>query len=342
MNAVTHASHPRRPGLRLAAAALALASAAASAHQGTEPVRWQLNLIPGVTATSQNAYSAHMMMLWICVAIGIAVFGAMGYAMFKFRKSSGAVPDTGFTHSTVLEAIWTILPIVILVGSAIPATRMVMAQYSADHDATPAEMTVKVTGYQWMWRYEYVDQGVDFISRLDRKSDALRQSGATVNEASMDHYLRDVDRPLVLPTDTRIRFVLTADDVIHAWWVPALGWKQDAIPGVINEAWTQVEQPGTYRGVCAELCGKDHGFMPIVVKFVPKAEYQSWLAQQKPVAPAEAAPSAATPAATPPGDAAAAGTGDAAEGTSPATAAPAADAPGSSATVAAPAPAAGA
>ena len=298
MKAVTHASLPRRHGLRLAAAALALASAAASAHQGTEPVRWQLNLIPGVTATSHNAYHAHMIMLWICVVIGIAVFGAMGYAMFKFRKSKGAVPDTGFTHSTVLEAIWTILPIVILVGSAIPATRMVMAQYSADHDATPADMTIKVTGYQWMWRYEYVDQGVDFISRLDRKSDALRQSGATVTDASMDHYLRDVDRPLVLPTDTRIRFVLTADDVIHAWWVPALGWKQDAIPGVINEAWTNVSTPGTYRGVCAELCGKDHGFMPIVVRAVSKDEYASWLAAEKAKrAPAEPAPAPAVEAA---------------------------------------------
>jgi cytochrome c oxidase subunit 2 len=295
MKAVTNASRPRRDlrqGVaRLAAAALALGSAAAWAHQGTEPVRWQLNMIPGVTATSQNAYHAHMIMLWICVVIGVVVFGAMAYAMFKFRRSKGAVADTAFTHSTVLEAIWTVVPIVILIGSAIPATRMVMAQYSADHDATPAEMTIKVTGYQWMWRYEYVDQGVDFISRLDRKSDALRQSGATVTEGSMDHYLRDVDRPLVLPVDTRIRFVLTADDVIHAWWVPALGWKQDAIPGVINEAWTLVpgDKVGTYRGVCAELCGKDHGFMPIVVKVLPKAEYQSWLAQQKAAAAAVAA-----------------------------------------------------
>ena len=301
MKAVTHASLPRRHGLRLAAAALALASAAASAHQGTEPVRWQLNLIPGVTATSHNAYHAHMIMLWICVVIGIAVFGAMGYAMFKFRKSKGAVPDTGFTHSTVLEAIWTILPIVILIGSAIPATRMVMAQYSADHDATPAEMTIKVTGYQWMWRYEYVDQGVDFISRLDRKSDALRQSGATVTESSMDHYLRDVDRPLVLPTDTRIRFVLTADDVIHAWWVPELGWKQDAIPGIINDNWTRIDTPGVYRGQCAELCGKDHGFMPIVVKAVPKEEFLKWLDTQEAALapPPAAAATAAAPAAEP-------------------------------------------
>jgi cytochrome c oxidase subunit 2 len=282
MNAVTNASRLVRPAAALLAFA---ASTAAWAHQGTEPVRWQLNMIPGVTATSHNAYHAHMIMLWICVVIGVVVFGAMAYAMFKFRKSKGAVADTGFTHSTVLEAIWTVIPIVILVGSAIPATRMVMAQYDADHDARPADMTIKVTGYQWMWQYEYIDQGVGFFSRLDRDSDALRQNKASTQAqiAGKEHYLRDVDRALVLPADTRIRFVITSDDVIHAWWVPALGWKQDAIPGVINEAWTQVpaDKVGTYRGVCAELCGKDHGFMPIVVKVLPKAEYQAWLAQQK-------------------------------------------------------------
>ena len=280
---------------RAALGLLALSPAAAFAHQGTEPVRWQLNMIEGVTQTSQNAYHAHMIMLWICVVIGVVVFGAMAYAMFKFRKSKGAQPDTGFTHSTVLEAVWTIVPIIILVGSAIPATRMVIQQYNADHDATPAEMTVKITGYQWMWQYDYVDQDVSFISRLDRSSDELRQAGKVVTDADKEHYLRDVDRPLVIPADTRVRFVLTADDVIHAWWVPALGWKQDAIPGVINEAWTQVSTPGTYRGVCAELCGKDHGFMPIVVKVVPKAEYQSWLAAQK--NGGDAAPAVAVPAA---------------------------------------------
>jgi cytochrome c oxidase subunit 2 len=142
-------------------------------------------------------------------------------------------------------------------------------------------MTIKITGYQWMWRYEYVGQDLNFISRLDRESDRIRQAGSLPDAAVNPHYLRDVDNPLVLPADTRVRFVITADDVIHAWWVPALGWKQDAIPGVINEAWTNVKKPGTYRGVCAELCGKDHGFMPIVVKVVPKAEYPQWLAQQK-------------------------------------------------------------
>jgi len=294
MNAVTKASRLMRPAAALLAFA---ASTAAWAHQGTEPVRWQLNLIPGVTATSHNAYHAHMIMLWICVVIGVVVFGAMTYAMFKFRKSKGAVADTGFTHSTVLEAIWTVIPIVILIGSAIPATRMVVAQYNADNNAAPAEMTVKITGYQWMWQYDYVDQGVGFTSRLDRESDRLRQNQGTTQAelAAHPNYLRDVDNPLVLPADTRIRFVLTADDVIHAWWVPALGWKQDAIPGMINEAWTLVpgDKVGTYRGVCAELCGKDHGFMPIVVKVLPKAEYQAWLARQKASAAAAAAPAVA-------------------------------------------------
>ena len=324
MKAVTNApcrrpaSLARRVAMRAHVGLFALAGAASAmastASSSTDPVSWQLNMTPGVTQTSHNAYDAHMIMLWICVVIGIIVFGAMGYAMFTFRRSRGAVPDTSLTHSSFLEVVWTVVPILILVGSAIPATRMVIAQYGADHDATPAAMTVKITGYQWLWRYEYVDQGVDFVSRLDRKSNALRQSGAVPDAALLPHYLRDVDNPLVLPVDTRVRFVITADDVIHAWWVPALGWKQDAIPGQINEQWTNVHQPGTYRGVCAELCGRDHGFMPIVVKFVPKAEYQSWLAAQKPAPepataaaapaaaaamPAAAMPAAATPAATP-------------------------------------------
>jgi cytochrome c oxidase subunit 2 len=274
---------PRLTRTALAIAGLLASGSALATSGGTEPQRWQLNLHEGVTQTAHNAYYGHMLMLWICVAIGIVVFGAMAYAMFKFRKSKGAVPDKDFTHSTFLEAIWTIVPIVILVASAIPATRLVMAQYGADHDPKPAEMTIKVTGYQWMWRYEYIGEDVSFISRLDRESDRLRQNRGTTQEELAKHpfYLRDVDRRLVLPADTRIRFVITADDVIHAWWVPALGWKQDAIPGVINEAWTEVHEPGVYRGVCAELCGKDHGFMPIVVEVKSKADYATWLAIQK-------------------------------------------------------------
>ena len=253
------------------------AAMAGTAWADSEPVRWQLNMPEGVTRTAQNAYEMHMLGLWICVAIAVAVFGAMIFAMVKFRKSKGAQPDVDFTHSTKLEAVWTVIPILILILMAVPATSRVKEQY----DARGHEITVKVTGYQWMWRYEIVGTGVNFISRLDRESDRIRQSGEHPDGAANPHYLRDVDRPLVLPVGTKIRFVVTSDDVIHAWWVAALGWKQDAIPGVINEAWTEIRAPGTYRGVCAELCGKDHGFMPIVVKAVPRAEYEAWLAAQQ-------------------------------------------------------------
>ena len=266
--------------------------------QSADPKPWQLNMGQGVTPQSMNAYSAHMFVLWVCVVIGILVFTAMGVAMYRFRHSRGAVPDKDFTHSTKLEIIWTVVPVVLLVLMAAPATSKLMAMY----DTRNAEMTVKVTGYQWMWKYDYLGENVSLTSRLDRKSDAIRQSGRQPTAAEHPNYLLDVDNALVLPTDTKIRFVITADDVIHSWWVPALGFKQDAIPGIVNEAWTEIRTPGIYRGQCAELCGKDHGFMPIVVKAVPKAEYQQWLAAEKasnaPVPPVPAP--AATPAETAP------------------------------------------
>jgi cytochrome c oxidase subunit 2 len=275
--------------------------AQAALAQSADPERWQLNMGKGVTASSQNAYDAHMMALWICVAIGVIVFGAMFYAMFKFRHSKGAKPDVDFTHSTKLEIIWTVVPVVLLVAMAFPATSKLIAMY----DTRDAAMTVKITGYQWLWKYEYMSEkpgeAVSFTSRLDRKSEEIRQSKIDAREGEHPHYLLDVDNALILPTDTKIRFVITADDVIHAWWVPALGWKQDAIPGLINEAWTEIKTPGVYRGQCAELCGKDHGFMPIVVKAVPKAEFERWIAAERaknapPAAPAEAAPAQTAPA----------------------------------------------
>ncbi len=289
MNAANHCFRGRAgAGKRLWL--LAAGSLASMSTWASEPERWQLNMPEGVTQTAQNAYDMHMLMLLICVGIGIVVFGAMAVAMFKFRKSKGAVADKNFTHSTLLEIIWTGIPILILIVMAVPATLRVIQQYQVKGH----EMTVKVTGYQWMWRYEYVGEGVNFISRLDRESDRIRQSGETPTEAANPHYLRDVDRVLVLPVETKVRFVVTSDDVIHAWWVPALGWKQDAIPGIINEAWAEIREPGVYRGVCAELCGKDHGFMPIVVKAVPKAEYQAWLAASRAGDELEAARLAAT------------------------------------------------
>lgn len=279
----------------------------AAMAQSADPKPWQLNMGKGVTASSQHAYDAHMLALWICVAIGVIVFGAMFYAMFKFRKSKGAKPDVDFTHSTKLEIIWTVVPIALLVLMAFPATSKLIAMY----DTRDSEMTIKVTGYQWLWKYDYMaDKPADvvsFTSRLDRKSDVIRQSKVDARTANHPNYLLDVDNVLVLPTNTKIRFLITADDVIHAWWVPALGWKQDAIPGLINEGWTEIKTPGVYRGQCAELCGKDHGFMPIVVKAVPKAEFDQWLAAERaknappaPAAPVEAAPADAAPAAEAP------------------------------------------
>jgi cytochrome c oxidase subunit 2 len=279
---------PKRIRTWLAACFAALAAPAAFAN----PERWQLNMSPGVTASSQAAYEMHMIMLWICVAIGVVVFGAMGYALVKFRKSKGAVPDTSFTHSTKIEVIWTTIPVLILVVMAWPATTRLLALA----DSRDYEMTVKITGYQWRWRYEILDyrgqpQNINFVSSLDFNSNRTRMLGSgldprDVQQDGVNTYLLDVDRPLVLPTNTKVRFLITADDVIHAWWVPALGWKQDAIPGFINTAWTDIRVPGVYRGQCAELCGKDHGFMPIVVRAVPRAEFEQWLADNGGTLPA--------------------------------------------------------
>ncbi len=279
----------------------------AAMAQAADPKPWQLNMGQGVTESSKHAYEAHMLALWICVVIGVIVFGAMAYAMFKFRKSKGAKPDVDFTHSTKLEIVWTAVPVLLLVAMAFPATKKLIAMY----DTRNAEMTIKITGYQWLWKYEYPGtkpgESFGFTSRLDRKSDQIRQSKVDARTAGHAHYLLDVDNPLVVPVDTKIHFLIQADDVIHAWWVPALGWKQDAIPGITNEAWTEIKTPGIYRGQCAELCGKDHGFMPIVVKAVSKAEFAQWVAEQRaknappapaaPAAPAEAPATEAAPAA---------------------------------------------
>jgi cytochrome c oxidase subunit 2 len=276
---------------------MALLATAAAQAQSADPVRWQLNMGKGVTQTARLAWEAHMVALWVCVVIGFLVFAAMAYAIFAFRKSRGAVAAT-FSHNTTAEVLWTVIPVIILVVMAIPATSKLIAMY----DTRNAEMTVKVTGYQWMWEYDYLGQDVRFFSRLDRESDRLRQSGQRPDPATHPHYLLEVDNRLVLPVDTKVRFVITSDDVIHSWWVPALGWKQDAIPGIINEGWTLIEKPGIYRGQCAELCGKDHGFMPIVVRAVPRAEYDQWLAAEQagnaplPVAAPAPAPAAEEPA----------------------------------------------
>ena len=232
----------------------------------------ELNLPKGVTPISREVYDLHMLMLWICVIIGIVVFGAMFISMVLHRKAAGHKP-AHFHHSTVAEIAWTIIPFAILVGFAIPATKTLLFM----EDTSEADITIKVTGYQWLWKYEYVEDGVSFYSSLAQSS----REGIYGDPWAVENYLLEVDNPVVLPVGKKVRLLLTADDVIHAWWVPALGQKKDAIPGFVNEIWTIIEEPGTYRGQCAELCGKDHGFMPIVVEAKSDDEYKQWVAAYK-------------------------------------------------------------
>ncbi|NIM68925.1 MAG: cytochrome c oxidase subunit II [Xanthomonadales bacterium] len=243
----------------------------------------EINMPVGVTAQSAIHYELHMVILKICVVIGVLVFGAMFTSIVLHRKSRGHRPAE-FSHNTSAEIVWTIIPVLILISMAIPATTALVKM----EDASGADLTIKVTGFQWKWKYEYLDEEVAFISALSADSNAARQLRSGIDPATVDNYLLDVDHPLVLPVGKKVRFLITADDVIHAWWVPDFGWKRDAIPGFVNEAWTLIEQPGTYRGQCAELCGKDHGFMPIVVEALPEPEFQAWLAAQKTRSQAEA------------------------------------------------------
>lgn len=234
------------------------------------------NMTPGVTPFSQDVYELHMIILGIVTVIGVLVFAAMFTSIYLHRKSRGVTPAT-FSHSTRAEIIWTIIPILILVVMAVPATRVLIDM----EDTGGAEMNIKVTGYQWLWEYEYIEDEIRFYSALDRDSNYARQIGASVDPRNVMNYLLEVDKRVVVPTDTRIRFLLTSNDVIHSWWVPDLGWKRDAIPGMVNEAWTLIEEPGVYRGQCTELCGKDHGFMPVVIEAVTPDEYRAWVDSQK-------------------------------------------------------------
>lgn len=262
----------KRTVLGVVAVSLFFASGIAAAALADMP--W--NLTEGVTPTSHKVYELHMIILWIVTVIGIAVFAVMCWSIFHHRKSKGAVAAQ-FHHSTVAEIIWTIIPIIILVALAVPATKtLIFMEQTGD-----AEMTIKVTGYQWKWKYDYLDEGISFFSALHQDSNNARQIGSGIDPNSVENYLLDVDNPIVLPVQTKIRILTTAADVIHAWWVPALGWKRDAIPGFINDNWTYIEEAGIYRGQCAELCGKDHGFMPIVIKAVSKEEYIAWVEEKK-------------------------------------------------------------
>jgi cytochrome c oxidase subunit 2 len=256
---------------------------------------WTLNMTPGISAMSREIYSLHMLMFWWCVGIGIVVFGWMILSMALFRKSKGAVADTHFTHSTRVEVIWTTLPVLILISMAVPAARVLVET----DDATGSQLAIRVTGYQWKWGYEYVDTGVSFFSTLDRASDHARQLNSGIDPNTVPNYLLSVDHPLVVPAGEKVRVLITGQDVIHSWWVPALAIKKDAIPGFINEAWFDIDadKVGTYRGQCAELCGRDHGFMPIVLEVKSKADFDAWLKQQ------QAALKQTGPAAPPPGPA---------------------------------------
>jgi len=229
---------------------------------------YDLNMTEGVTAISKEVYDLHMLILWICVWIGVAVFGVMFYSIYHHRKSRGAVASQ-FHESTTMEIIWTVVPMLILIGMAIPATKTLIAM----EDTSNPEMTIKVTGYQWKWQYQYVDEDISFFSTLSTPRDQI------ANDAEKgENYLLEVDNPLVLPVGKKVRILTTAADVIHYWWVPDLGWKRDSIPGFINESWARIDKPGVYRGQCAELCGKDHGFMPIVVIAKAEDDYQAWVA----------------------------------------------------------------
>ena len=234
----------------------------------------EVNMSPGVTAVGQDIFDLHMLIFWICVVIGILVFGVMFYSIIYHRKSRGVKPST-FHESTKVEIAWTVVPFFILIGMAVPATSTLLDIY----DFEDAEMDILITGYQWKWKYEYLGEdgeNVSFFSNL-----RTSQSEIYNTEDKGEHYLLEVDEPMVIPVNTKVRFLVTANDVIHSWWVPELAVKKDAIPGFINEAWTEAAEEGIYRGQCAELCGKDHGFMPVVVNVVSQEEYDAWLGGKK-------------------------------------------------------------
>jgi cytochrome c oxidase subunit 2 len=233
-----------------------------------------VNMTAGVTSVGQSIYDLHMIILWICVIIGLMVFGVMFYSIYYHRKSRGVTPAT-FHESTTVEIAWTVVPFFILIAMAVPATNTLLEIYDFDE----SELDIMVTGYQWKWKYEYLDENnenVAFFSNL-----RTPQSEIYNNEEKGEHYLLEVDEPLVIPVNTKVRFLVTANDVIHSWWVPELAVKKDAIPGFINETWTRPTVEGVYRGQCAELCGENHGFMPIVVNVVSQEEYDQWLSTKQ-------------------------------------------------------------
>ncbi|MEQ1438401.1 cytochrome c oxidase subunit II [Fontimonas sp. SYSU GA230001] len=282
----------------VAGAGLALASLAASAYTETSG---GYNVPTGVTEISREVHGLHMAIFWVCVVIGIVVFGAMIWSIIFHRRSKHPKP-ADFHESTTVEIIWTAIPFVILIAIAVPAAATLIKM----EDTRNADLSVKITGYQWKWHYDYLGENVSFFSTLSAESNRARQLKSGIDVNAVPNYLVDVDQPLVVPVGKKVRFLITSNDVIHAWWVPEIAVKKDAIPGYVNEIWTRIEHPGTYRGVCAELCGRDHGYMPIVVRALPEAEYKAWLTKAKggvvAAAPAVAVtdvPADAAPAAAP-------------------------------------------
>jgi len=248
---------------------------------GPAAAEYQFNLPTPHSTVARAAFDLHIVVLWICLAIFVVVFGAMFFALFRHRKSLGHAAHP-FHESTTVEVIWTVIPFLILIGLAWPATTALLAQ----RDTADPDLTVKITGHQWKWEYEYLQEGVRYMSLLATPREQIADRAG-----KGEHYLLEVDQPLVVPVGRKVRLLLTAADVIHAWWVPALGVKQDAIPGFIRDAWFRADAPGVYRGQCAELCGRDHGFMPIVVEVKTDADYQAWLAGRKAAAVTAAADS---------------------------------------------------
>ena len=248
------------------------------ALSGNASASWTVNMSPGATEVSRSVFNLHMTIFWISVIIGAMVFAVMFWSMIMHRRSRGAVPAK-FHENLTVEILWTVIPLLILVGMAIPATKTLIDIY----DTEDADLDILVTGYQWRWQYNYMGEEVSFMSNMSTPREQISNQ-----QAKGEHYLLEVDEPLVVPTGQKIRFLITAADVIHSWWVPALAVKKDAIPGFINESWTRIDEPGIYRGQCTELCGRDHAFMPIVVDARSPEDFASWLAEKKAAAAAEA------------------------------------------------------
>ena len=263
----------RQTLLRSAVAAAALAAAGSAAA-----IQSRYNLAPPVTRIAEEIHGLHWMMMAICGVIFVVVFGVMFYSIYAHRKSKGAVA-ANFHESTKVEVIWTVIPFLIVIGMAVPATKTVVAM----KDTSNADLTIKATGYQWMWGYDYLKgegEGISFLSRLSTPRSQIDGTDAAARQANKT-YLIEVDNEVVVPVNKKVRVITTANDVIHAWFVPAFGVKQDAIPGFVRDTWFRAEKVGTYRGQCAELCGKDHAFMPIVVRVVSAEDYTKWVGEKK-------------------------------------------------------------